>query len=180
MENNADRGKEGRVRTLTIGEVALASSIYGDKINYYRVRINKRSYLPFGLQNEWTAMSPDGEIYFRDALYSDDYSLENASDQHLFIHEMGHVYQYQTGMHVKLRGLVSWAVDYNYVLEDGKSFSDYSMEQQASIVADFYYLRKYGNYEFVNLRGKNYFGLIDDDTIFKFKRVLNGTGVIND
>lgn len=177
MENNADRGKEGRVRTLTIGEVALASSIYGDKINYYRVRINKRSYLPFGLQNKRVAMTPNGEIYFRDELYSEDYSLEKGSAQHLFIHEMGHVMQYQQGMYVKLRGLFSWAVDYQYVLEKGKKLTSYGMEQQASIMADYFYIKKYGTHAFSEFSGRNIFGLIDEDTIYKFKELFSYSGV---
>lgn len=51
-------------------------------------------------------------------------------------------------MNVIMRGLVSWAVSYNYRL-DKKSLSAYSMEQQASIVSDYWLLMKFG---FVNNR----------------------------
>lgn len=84
--------KEGGVRLLTTGEIQLAQSVFLSTIDYSKVWIHRESYLPFNLQDKNTAMTPDGEIYFRD-LYSDDFSLTTDSLQHLFIHEMGHVWQ---------------------------------------------------------------------------------------
>ena len=42
--------------------------------------------------------------------FKEDFATANAYDQHWFIHEMAHVWQYQLGMNVRLRGLASWAV----------------------------------------------------------------------
>ncbi len=130
--------KEGDLRLLTPGEITMARSIFGNAIHYHKVWIHKGSYLPFGLQQQNVAMAPNGEIYFRND-YTDDFADARPNLKHLFIHEMTHVWQYQHGMNVKIRGLVSWAVNYRYKLE-GRSLSRYSMEQQASIVADYYLL----------------------------------------
>lgn len=87
-------------------------------------------------------MTPDGELYFRDQ-YCDDFSLTTDSLQHLFIHEMGHVWQREKGMNVIFRGLVSWMVSYRYTL-DGRLLSEYPMEQQAQIIADNFVLQSFG------------------------------------
>ncbi|WP_083615940.1 hypothetical protein [Pantoea sp. 1.19] len=59
------------VRKLTTGEVALARTVFGNRIDYEKVKIHHGSCLPFGLQGESVAMTPNGEIYFRD-WYRDD------------------------------------------------------------------------------------------------------------
>lgn len=46
-------------------------------------------------------------------------------------------------MNVRMRGLVSWATNYKYSL-DKSNLSGYSMEQQASIVSDYWLLMKLG------------------------------------
>lgn len=56
---------------------------------------------------------------------------------------MTHVWQYQMEMWVKFRGIVSFAVEYKYDLEDGNLLSNYGMEQQASIIADYYILNRF-------------------------------------
>jgi hypothetical protein len=39
---------------------------------------------------------------------------------------------------------MSWSVDYRYSLPNYKLFSSYGMEQQAAIVADYFYIKNYG------------------------------------
>ncbi|GLR07315.1 hypothetical protein GCM10007905_00340 [Mixta theicola] len=70
------RAKEGTLRLITLEEIALAHSIFGGSIDYARVWIHCDSYLPFGLQQRLTAMSPNGEIWFRKELYSDNFAKE--------------------------------------------------------------------------------------------------------
>ncbi|ENA0600962.1 TPA: hypothetical protein P1K62_004777 [Enterobacter hormaechei] len=103
--------KERGIRLLTLGEIKLAQSVFLSTIDYSKVWIHRESYLPFNLQDKNTAMTPNGEIYFRD-LYFDDFSQTTDSFQHLFIHEMSHVWQREKGMNVIFRGLVSWMVSY--------------------------------------------------------------------
>ncbi|WP_248464423.1 type IV secretion protein Rhs [Pectobacterium versatile] len=147
-----DNQKEGSLRLLTSGEIRLAKSIFGDSIHYHKVWIHHGSYLPFGLQDKNTAMSPNGELYFR-AWYSNDFSLTNMSNQHLFIHEMSHVWQRERGMNVIFRGFVSWAVSYRYQLGN-RTLRCYPMEQQAQIIADYFVLKTYGYQVWKMLRAR--------------------------
>ncbi|WP_249221026.1 type IV secretion protein Rhs [Serratia rubidaea] len=137
--------EEGRLRLLTLREVALAKTVFGGSIDYPRVWVHCDSYLPFGLQRSGTAMAPNGELYFRKELYMPDFAALHVTTEikHLFIHEMMHVWQHQRGMWVRTRGLLSWATSYSYML-DGKPMLKYSLEQQAQIVADYYVLKTYG------------------------------------
>lgn len=96
-----------------------------------------------------------------------------AGASHLFIHEMMHVWQYQKGYSVKLRGLFSWAVNYHYDL-NLQSIASYSMGQQASIVADYWLLINYGLV--ADLANVNYVGDTTEsvNTLSeKYKKVLN-------
>lgn len=151
-EEKRDKGKiaEGGLRLLTTGEIQLAKSVFASTIEYSKVWIHKESYLPFNLQNEDTAMTPNGEIYFRNH-YRDDFSQTTDDFQHLFIHEMSHVWQRARGMNVIGRGLVSWLVSYRYTL-DGRLLSEYPMEQQAQIIADNFTLQTHGYKTWITLR----------------------------
>ncbi|WP_024550123.1 hypothetical protein [Siccibacter turicensis] len=137
---------EGGLRRLRLGEINLARSLYGFSIYYNKVWIHLESYLPFNLQNPAQAMSPDGEMWFRDRTYENDFSMPSnqrtPAAQHLFMHEMMHVWQHQRGMWVRVRGAFSWAADYTYSLD--KDLLEYGLEQQASIVSDYWLLRHYG------------------------------------
>ncbi|MGB8668040.1 MAG: type IV secretion protein Rhs, partial [Serratia inhibens] len=98
--------KRDGLRLLTSGEIRLATELYGRGIQYNRVWVHHGSYLPFGVQENNTAMTPNGEIWFETNVYRDDYSIASTDYQHLFMHEMMHVWQYQRGMNVRMRGLV--------------------------------------------------------------------------
>lgn len=142
------------VRKLTIGEVALARSVFGNRIDYEKVKIHHGSYLPFGLQGENVAMTPNGELYFRH-WHRPDFSKTSADLQHLFIHEMTHVWQREKGMNVLGRGMFSWLASYHYQL-DGRLLSEYPMEQQAQIVADHFTLESQGYDIWLRLKGGRY------------------------
>lgn len=86
-------------------------------------------------------MSPNGEIYFRKETYLKDFSSSTKSNQHFFMHEMTHVWQHQHGMWVRTRGLFSWASTYRHTINSNKKLSQYSMEQQAQIIADYFILK---------------------------------------
>lgn len=128
--------KEGGLRRLRLGEINMASTLYGFTIHYNQVWVHLESYLPFNTQNTLQAMTPNGEMWFRSDLYQPDFSIADVYYKHLFLHEMMHVWQHQRGMMVRLRGLMSWAADYTY-----------SLEQQASIVSDYWVLVHYGFYK---------------------------------
>lgn len=121
-------------------------------------------------------MTPNGELYFRHA-YHDDFSQSTDDFQHLFIHEMSHVWQRVRGMNVIGRGLVSWMVSYRYTL-DGRLLSEYPMEQQAQIIADNFTLQMHGYWAWITLRRSN--DVTADGEIFEpairlgYRRALRG------
>jgi len=139
--------KRDGLRMLTPGEIALAQQLYCTSIAYNQVWIHHGSYLPFGMQDDYTAMTPNGEMWFETPMYFDDFSLSLVRSQHLFLHEMMHVWQHQRGMMVMTRGVFSWAVDYSYDLRRN-TISDYPMEQQAGIVSDYWLLCHHGFKDF--------------------------------
>lgn len=139
--------EEGGLRRLRLGEINLASTLYGYSIHYHKVWIHRESYLPFNLQDPAQAMAPNGEMWFRAETYEHDFSAtaegKKPKAQHLFLHEMMHIWQHQRGMWVRTRGAFSWAADYTYSL-DKANLLDYGLEQQASIVSDYWLLKHYG------------------------------------
>jgi hypothetical protein len=128
-------------RPLSAGEIAMASMLFGDAIDYARVRVHNRPYLPFGLQPRNCAMSPNGSIYFHHSCFLTDYSAAALTARHWFIHEMVHVWQHQLGYPVRLRGAIRLGLSYRYVLREGARLSDYNMEAQGELLADYFVLR---------------------------------------
>lgn len=131
---------------MTLGEINLANSLYNSTIRYNQVWIHRGSYLPFEMQKNNFAMTPNGEIWFQEGVYELDFSMphRNSIDaRHLFMHEMMHVWQHQRGMWVRTRGAFSWAADYTYDL-DKSSLFNYNLEQQACIVSDYWLLKSHG------------------------------------
>lgn len=136
-------------RVLTSGEIDMARDIFRRSILYHEVRVHDEKYMFFQPDN--SGMTPNGEIYV-DGIYSSDYSRESAQRKAFFIHEMTHVWQYQNG--ILLVGVRSSAIFemigslgdygsiYDYVLDAGNDLTDYNLEQQASIVEDYFRLTR--------------------------------------
>jgi hypothetical protein len=124
-------------RELTAGEIALAMTVFGTDIPYEAVHVYRRKWNPG--QREYEIIAPNGNIYADkdDKVYFDDYSATGFRQQAHFIHEMAHVWQVRTqNINLISRRMVEW--DYDYTLEPGKRFLEYKVEQQASIVADYF------------------------------------------
>lgn len=119
-------------RALTHHEIALASTIFGDAIEYASVRIVRRKWAFF--QPRDTVMAPTGHIHFHpgNCRYCDDFGAASRDEQGLFIHEMTHVWQHQQGIFLPLRRPPF--ARYRYTVEPGKPFRRYGLEQQAEIV----------------------------------------------
>ncbi len=121
-------------RPLTPGEIALARSIFGDAIDYSKVKLVKRKWWWFQPRN--TAMAPTGNIHFHphSGLWSEDFAAAPLAKQGLFIHEMTHVWQAQTRGRFYLPLMRHPFCRYRYEAIPGKAFEDYGLEQQAEIV----------------------------------------------
>lgn len=150
-------------RKLTSGEIDLAKQLYQDSIDYTIVKIHNESYLPFDMQSNNVAMTPNGEMYYMKDTYKDDFSSVKISLQHLFMHEIMHVWQHQKGYMVRTRGLFSGTVSYYYDL-DGSLLKSYPMEQQACIVSDYWLLCNHSISNWMNFKNyKGKFSLSDID-----------------
>lgn len=148
----------GKRRSLTTGEITLAQMVFKNSIDYNKVKIHHGRFIPIFQPNR-TAMTPFGTIHFPDEIYAEDYSIENTATKNLFIHEMVHVWQYQLGYSPFLNGIIiamkgGYSNSKNHIHHDGypvanayeylskiqpnQDLSDFNMEQQASIIADYY------------------------------------------
>lgn len=129
-------------RTLTLEEVGLARSVFGDAIDYAEVRVHNRAWWP--LQPRRVTMAPDGHLWFhpKGGLFCDDFCSSPLSRQALFIHEMTHVWQAQRSGRWWLPLMRHPFCRYDYELLPGKPFARYGIEQQAEIVKHAFLLRR--------------------------------------
>ena len=127
-------------RGLSAGEIAMASLLFGDAIDYTRVRVHDRRYLPL-VQPKNCAMTPNGSIYFHRSCFLPDYSAGNPTVIHWFMHEMVHVWQHQLGYPVRLRGALRIGLSYDYELRPEATLADYNMEAQGDLLADYFALK---------------------------------------
>jgi type VI secretion system secreted protein VgrG len=144
---------KGNARELTPGEIKMCRPIFKDSIYYSEVKIHKGEWLPFDMQPDDTAMSPNGEIFFPTATYQEDFSkAQNPKDKIWFMHEIAHVWQWNRGYRGRLKamgflyGLVSWTskrgtrlvYEYYYPENKYKKLSEFNMEQQAEIISHYF------------------------------------------
>jgi hypothetical protein len=123
---------KARTRDLTPGEAALARTVFGDALDPARAFVANRKWAFFQPRN--TTMAPLGTIHFNPAsgLYRDDFATAPLGLQGLFVHELVHVWQHQSGMFLPLQRHPFCR--YAYALEPGRPFGRYGIEQQAEIV----------------------------------------------
>jgi type VI secretion system secreted protein VgrG len=136
--------EKGKSRPMTVGEIAMAQSLFGTSVDYASVKVHNGEYLWFGLQQNDTAMTPNGQMYYPKDLYFEDFST--ASDftrKLLFMHEMVHIWQYQLGYPVKWVGIQRWRLSYAYILGENKLLSDFDMEAQGNVLSDYWALKNY-------------------------------------
>ncbi len=127
-------------RPLGESETALARSVFGDAIDYAKVRIHARKWWPF--QPKRVTMAPDGHLWFhpKGGLFCDDFCQQSLSRQGLFIHEMTHVWQHQSGVFLPLRRHPFSR--YDYAIRPGLPFAKYGIEQQAELVRHYFLIRE--------------------------------------
>ena len=123
-----------RKRFLTSGEIAMARAIFGDAIDYSRIRLIEGKWWPF--QPRGSAMAPTGNIHFHPdgGGWSDDFAAEPLHRQGFFIHELTHVWQAQAKGRFYLPLMRHPFCQYRYRLVPGRPFGRYGLEQQAEIV----------------------------------------------
>lgn len=137
-------------RSLTAGEVELARGMFGDSVDYGRVKIFDRPYF-LVTGSSCSGMAPNGNIYISSSHgHSADFSTAPAAKQAFFLHEMTHVWQHQNGRDVRREAVQAWAAanfdysaTYRYKLESHTDFAGLSLEQQADVTGDYFRLRAF-------------------------------------
>lgn len=141
-------------RSLTPGEIKLAQTVFQNIIDYDRVKIYCHSSQS-RTQPRVITTTKNGIVLLSVNEYRPDFSGDYTSHHdsvkypHLFIFAMSFVWQY-------FRYDSSFCDPYessiwcNYKLDE-PSFIFYTMEQQASIIADYWLLNKYGMTEYEEL-----------------------------
>ena len=134
-----------KFRELTIGEIQISKIVFGDLIDYHKVKVLNHPYLPW--QPAGIIMAPNGYIHLKDVDYCEDFSCESMGYQAVFIHEMAHIYQHQRHVNVLLRGAILQSAmyltfgkynPYRYRFIEGKAYFSYNIEQQGDIAKDIY------------------------------------------
>lgn len=133
-------------RPLTAGEIKLARRIFGNSLDYDKIRIANRRIMKF--QPEHGGLCTGNTINISGRAYADDYSqMQSFNLQSFFIHEMTHMWQFQKSplyfgkkfmKEILSHRFNYMAKAYQYTLENGKSFDDYGLEQQACMVQDYF------------------------------------------
>jgi hypothetical protein len=131
-------------RPLSEGEVRLARSVFGEAVDYAKVRLARQ---PWGR----TAVALGSLVLFPDP--PADFSREALGPRAWFVHEMAHVQQFQSA---PLRTAWSWLVTlltggygpgspgYRYAAPL-RAWGAYNLEQQASMAEHAYVLREQGS-----------------------------------
>ena len=133
----------GLARQLTGTETALAREVFGEAIDYGRVRIAQGGFGRF-------AVTTGSRINVPASMSSADFARERPLIQAFFIHEMTHVWQFQTR---PAWTLASWArvalsggygagsPGYRYALPVAP-WAALNLEQQASVVEHAFLLQR--------------------------------------
>lgn len=128
-------------RPLTVPERRLVAGMFGNAIDADPVRIRQWRWWPF--QPERVVMAPMGHLHIAPGsdAYRPCYASHSPAIQAFFLHEMTHVQQSQSKGRWYLPLMRHPFCRYDYVLEPGKPFDRYGIEQQAEIVAHAHLLR---------------------------------------
>ncbi len=132
-------------RGLTLGERKLAEGVFGQAVNLDRVRLHRGGFGGF-------AVTLGSQIFLPASYARGDFAAADLGSQALLVHELVHVWQFQTGLQ---QTLWSWAgvaasggygrglPGYRYALPL-PAFRMLNLEQQASVVEHGFVLRSGG------------------------------------
>jgi hypothetical protein len=156
-------------RNLTPGERSLLRQIFEITIPLDTMVLSVNDHDIGGKDN---SITPRGVPWLSSDIWCADFSAETVSndDRGTFIHECVHVWQYYHGI-TKLsaiclfaRHLGHYELAYPYDLADSDDFTDFNIEQQASIIEDWLRITK-------GLRPLNNTGAIK--TLYAYNRYVD-------
>jgi len=119
-------------RPLTPAETAMVADMFGAAVDPGPVRVIRRRWWWFQPRN--VVIAPRGSLHFHpdSDLWHPCFAQGSLAAQGLFIHEMAHVWQHQSGVNLLIRRMP--ICRYDYVLRAGATLDDYNVEQQAEII----------------------------------------------
>ena len=123
-------------RHLTPGERALVPEAFARELPLESVRIILRAHNPFARTK---VLVRGRRIFWPGA--PEDVSREGAGLQTLLVHELAHVWQYETGRLTAFRYL-SDPRNWRYGYRTGAEFESLGIEAQADLVADWWRVRR--------------------------------------
>lgn len=137
------------LRPLTAGERKLAEKIFGTSIAYDDVQISDKPGLPFQPMHVTMVV---GNVMYTNGTYLDDYTRGSHLDRAHFVHEMTHVWQVQNNLfnqivavtELQLKHKFNYAAAYYYTLDAANDLTTYGLEQQASIIEEYYLIKHEG------------------------------------
>ena len=131
-------------RPLTIGEKNLLVKVFKTMLPYGDILVHINSAHIGGEDN---SITPEGNPYFSPQHYKADFSLAALSDQWLFFHELTHSWQYfhnispiLNAIALAIASIGNYQGIYKYDLAGKTRMKDFNIEQQASLVADYFSL----------------------------------------
>jgi hypothetical protein len=158
-EPPADAEPEPAVqRPLTERERGVLAPLFAASLDLDVIHVVQDKYVPF--QGDDTYMTPENDVYAPGALYLADFfapEIEPYTASTL-VHEVTHAWQHQSGLDLIAAGAITFAATggnyeeaYPYRLDTAKDLTEYNVEQQASIVEDWYLIttRQYAPYSLV-------------------------------
>lgn len=134
------RRSQAQQRPLTPEETELVRAMFGDALDPAPVRMIRRKWFWFQPRN--VVMAPRGHLHFHpeSSLWHACFAQGSLAAQGLFIHEMTHVWQHQSGVNLILRRMPFCR--YAYDPRPGMAWADFNVEQQAEIVRHTFLLRR--------------------------------------
>jgi hypothetical protein len=121
-------------RDLTKFEISALPEGFTQAIDIASVKLINRTHNPFA-RNKIVCRGP--KIFWPN--HPKDFTRETLIIQSLLIHELCHVWQYETGRLSAARYLLdprNWV--YNYTVKDDAEFDDYPTEKQADLLQDWF------------------------------------------
>jgi hypothetical protein len=137
-------------RGLTDGEKRMLYPIFRDGIDYDAIQIIHAAH-PFQPSDSY--MAPRGHIYAPGHLFREDWAGPDVSavSRAELVHEVTHIWQFANGVDILVEGveqLLATRGDYDsayrYFLTPDRDLMDFNIEQQASILEDYYRIRYEG------------------------------------
>ena len=130
-------------RMLKLGEKAILRPLFRDTFPYEDQQIGANT-------REWgghtNSITPNYLPRLALSLWRFDFSGASNSDKWIFVHEMAHAWQWYHGRNNILSAAQlalrykNYEDAYDYNFDDAVSFFDFNFEQQASLVADYWYI----------------------------------------